>query len=76
MYTHSAKGPRDLPSEDEGNVDDAVQLANEDDSVFDVSGWEVEEDGVAPVGDASVTEASSSVHGAISSHVPVDSSQT
>lgn len=76
-YAHRAEGPaRDLPTEGGGCLDDAAHLTNEDDSAFDLSGWEAEEDGVVPESDASVSEAAGSVHEAISSHILVDSSQS
>lgn len=45
------------------------------DYAFDLSGWEVEEDGPAPEDDSTLSEAARSVHGVISAHVPIDTSK-
>jgi RNA polymerase primary sigma factor len=42
---------------------------------FDLSGWEVEEDGSAPEDDGALSESARVVHGAISAHVPIDTSE-
>ena len=45
---------------------------DEESGTFDLSGWEIEEDGPLPEGDESLTEAAAVVHRAISDHKPLD----
>lgn len=48
---------------------------DDEDDAFDLSGWEAEEDGPAPVDDGSLAESARVLHGAISTHVPIDTSE-
>lgn len=53
----------------------AVLGLDDGDYAFDLSGWEVEEDGPAPEDDRTLSETARSVHGVISAHVPIDTSE-
>ena len=48
---------------------------DEDGAPFDLSGWEPEEDGLAPEDNGELSEAARVVHGVISTHVLIDSSE-
>lgn len=52
-----------------------VSGLDDEDHTFDLSGWEVEMDGPAPEDDGALSKAARSVHGAISAHVPIDTSE-
>lgn len=49
-------------------------LLNEEDP-FNLSGWEVEEDGPAPEGDVTLVDAAIAIHKVISAHRPIDTNE-
>ncbi len=62
------------PKAEEAAVAEAEPLMGGEDT-FDLSGWEAEEDGPAPEGDATLAESASVLHKAISGHVPIDTAE-
>lgn len=52
-----------------------AEPVGEGDADFDLSGWEAEEDGPVPEGDAALAESAAVLHKAISGHVPIDTAE-
>lgn len=69
----SVLSPPAPEAEDASVAETELAMAGEDG--FDLSGWEVEEDGPAPEGDATLVESAAILHKAISGHVPIDTAE-